>query len=198
MKTILSAAAALLVASSFASAAISSFTSNVTQLFSPPVADFPALVGPFAQAWDEQQNRSGTVFADHIGPGNNTFPSPGILTGTFDSHFIHWSNVPGFQITGQVNFNNPVIAVAWGDNFLNLTDGAWGDPATLYPTGNVGRGINPAAVVVVFGNSVNFEYHGVTGAIEIEQMRVWTLVPAPGACSFAALGGLAALRRKRR
>jgi len=198
MKTASLSVAAVLFTASLASAAITSTFGGVTQIAPPAIADFPFLLGPVAQAWDEQPSVTGTIFADHIGPGNNSSPTPGVLTGTYASHFIHWSSLPLPQVLGQVNFSNPVVAVAWGDTFLDLTDGTWGAGPTAYPTGSPFRGINSGALVSVFGNSVRFEFHGVTGAIDIEQMRVWTAVPTPGAFSLAGLGGLAALRRKRR
>jgi len=199
MKTTLATLTVLLAAAPFGSAAITSTLGGCVQISPPAVADFPTLNGPFAQCWDEQQNRTGVVQADLISiPGSNSFPVPGVLFGTCDSHFIHWTASSVQQVSGTVFFNNPVVAVAWGDNFLDLTDGAWGAGGTIYPTGQIGRGINAAALVSAAGNMVHFQYTGVSGAIEIEQLRVWTQVPTPGGCSVAAIGGLAALRRKRR
>ena len=189
---------ALVAAAPLANAAITSTFGACTQIAPPAVADFPFLTGPGAQAWDEQVSVTGTFFANQVGPGNNSSPTPGVVTGTYASHFIHWSSFPLPQVIGQVNFSSPVVAVAWGDSFLDLSDGTWGAGATIYPTGSAGRGINSGALVSVFGNSVRFEYHGVTGALEIEQMRVWTAVPTPGTFALAGLGSLAALRRKRR
>lgn len=199
MKNVI-AIATLLAVAPLASAAITGTFGACTQIAAPAVADFPFLVGPGAQAWNEQTNVTGTVFANlTTNPGSNSGPTPGILTGTYDSHFIHWSSIPLPQVLGAVTFSSPIVAVSWGDTTLDLTDPTWGAGGTVYPTGSAGRGINSAAIVQVIGNMLRFEYHAPTGALEIEQVRVWThSVPAPGACSLAALGGITVLRRKRR
>ena len=183
-----------------AGAAITSTFGGCTQIAPPPMADFPFLVGPNAQCWDEQVNVTGTIFADlTTNPGSNSLPTPGVLIGMYDSHFIHWTGVPNPQVIGGVIFSAPIAAVAWGDTFLDLTDATWGAGGTAYPTGAAGRGITAAALVSVTGNMLRFEYTGLPGAIEIEQLRVWThSVPAPGACSLGAMAGIAALRRRRR
>jgi len=200
-KTLSLLALALAAAAPLANAAISSTFGACAQIAPPTVANFPALSSPIGEAWNEQVNVTGLIFADlATNPGNSGGPTPGVLTGMYDSHFIHYSSLPPGVAIGGVIFSGPIVAVAWNDNTLDLTDATWGAGGTIYPTGQVGRGVNTSSGgVSVFGNMLRFNFLNQTGAVDIEQIRVWTQsVPAPGACSLAALGGLAALRRKRR
>ena len=199
MKTLialsLTAAAAI---SSLASGSITGTLGAATQISPPIVADVPFLMGPNVQVWDEQQNRTGLVFADlTTNAGNSAFPTPGVLTGNFDSHFIHFTGGSAGFASGTVFFSNTIAAVAWNDSNLDLTDATWGALGTTYPTGQVFRGMNTNGFLSVSGNAIHFNFNALNPAFEIEQVRVWTLVPAPGACSLAAIGGLLAFRRRR-
>lgn len=191
----------LAVAASFASLASGSISGTfgaATQIVPPSVADFPTLMGPSVQVWNEQQNRTGTVFADlTTNAGNSTFPTPGVLTGAFDSHFIHFTGgFPG-TASGGVLFNSNIVAVAWGDNNLDLTDANWGAFGTSYPTTQVFRGMNGNGFLSISGGTLTFNFNAINIFHEIEQVRVWTLVPAPGACSLAVIGALVACKRRR-
>ncbi len=198
MKTIFSLLA-LAGTSQFAAAAITSTFGACTQIAPPAIADFPFLNAPIAEAWDEVASGSGVVFADlTTNPGNNGSPTPGVLSGTYDSHFIHFTAMTPGTAVGGVIFSGQIVAVAWNDTTLDLTDGAWGAFGTLYPTGQIGRGINSAAQVSVFNNMLRFDFQNATGAIEIEQVRVWTVpVPAPGVLSLAGIGSVMILKRRR-
>lgn len=198
--TLALATTAFICATSPATAGISTTFGGCVQIAPPTVANFPTLLGPVAQCWNEQQNLTGVIQADLISiPGSNSLPVPGTLVGTYDCHFIHFTSSSQPNVFGGVTFLTPIVAVAWGDTMLDNTDGVWGATGTTYPTGTLGRGINAAAIVSAAGNTVNFQFAGLPGFLEIEQLRVWTVaVPAPGSCSLAAIGGLAALRRKRR
>lgn len=200
MKKII-ALVALAAAAPLANAAITSTFGACVQIAPPTIANFPNLSSPIAEAWNEQTNVTGTIFADlTTNPGNSGSPTPGVLTGMFDSHFIHYSSLPPGNVIGGAFFSSNIVAVAWNDTTLDLTDATWGAGGTIYPTGQIGRGVNTASGgVSVFGNMLRFNFLNQTGAIDIEQVRVWThSVPAPGACSLAALAGVTALRRKRR
>lgn len=191
-------------AAGVAGAAITSVTGQGVQISPPVLADFPVLTGPLADAWDEQVNvtaPSGGVQVDMlVGGGFMTSGAPtgGVLTAIYDSHFVHFTAGPnGFQAVGSVTFNAPIEAVIFSDLFLDLSDGIFGAGGTTYPTGQFGRGINPGTFLIASGNVLQFDFLGIPGAIEIEQVRVLTRVPTPGSVALGALGVLTALRRKR-
>ncbi|MGD9692191.1 MAG: hypothetical protein AB7G17_12205 [Phycisphaerales bacterium] len=191
-------------ATGVAGAAITSVAGQGAQISPPVLADWPVLTGPLADAWDEQTNvtaPSGGVQVDMlVGGGFMTSGAPtgGVLTAIYDSHFVHFTAGPlGFQALGSVTFNAPIEAVIFSDLFLDLSDGIFGAGGTTYPTGQIGRGINPGSFLIANGNVLQFDFVGIPGAIEIEQVRVLTRVPTPGAVALGALGVLTALRRKR-
>lgn len=201
MKTTLIATGIALSMAAASQGAIVSVLGQVTQIAPPTNANFPTLLGPLAQTWDEQQNVpvSAGLFADiTANPGSSGSPTPGLVAGIFNSHFIHFSSVPapGFA-SGQVTFDGPIVAVMFNDATLDLSDGL-GAFGTTYPTGLVGRGLGGQSNVVVLGNTIRFNLFGsATGALDIEQVRVLTHpVPAPGALALAATG-LVMIRRRR-
>ncbi len=158
-------------------------------------------MGPLAQVWNEQQGQTGVVFADlTTNPGNSGAPTPGAnLFGTFDSHFIHFTGGSAGLAVGTVTFSGPIVMVAWSDQNLDITDGTWGAGGTVYPTGQIGRGMNANGWIWVAGNTLHFDFNAINPAFEIEQVRVWTTpVPAPSTFSLACLGGLMGLHRRRR
>lgn len=199
----LSAIVLSLTAAAAANASIVSTTGQVVQVGNPPVANFPNIVSPIAWAWDEQQgvNVATGVFADiTTNPGNSTTPSPGLVFGTYNSHFIHWSALPPGSISGTVTFDGPIAAVIYGDTFLDLSDATFGALGTAYPTGLFARGLNTfGGNVSVLANTISFNFGSSTaGNVELEQVRVLTRqVPAPGAAALLGLGGLVMARRRR-
>ena len=201
MKTNLFVAAVSLSLVGASQAAIVSVTGSVTQIAPPPIANFPTLVGALAQCWDETQNvkNSAGVLADiTTNPGSSFTPTPGLVFGTFNSHFLHFSNVPAPAFaSGTITFDGPIVAVMFRDVTLDLSDGL-GALGTVYPTGQVGRGLNGQSNVSVLGNTLTFNLFGAaTGALDIEQVRVLTHpVPAPGALALAG-AGLVLVRRRR-
>ncbi|MFA6046823.1 MAG: hypothetical protein WC718_17710 [Phycisphaerales bacterium] len=201
MKTTLIATGIALSLAAASQGAIVSVVGQGVQIAPPTNANFPTLLGPLAQCWDEQQNVaiSAGVFADiTTNPGSSLTPTPGVVVGTFNSHFLHFTGVPapGFA-AGAITFDGPIVAVMFNDTTLDLSDylGAIG---TTYPTGQVGRGLNGQSFVTVLGNTLRFNLFGSTaGAIDIEQVRVLTHpVPAPGALALAG-SGLLMFRRRR-
>src|ERR1041384_484677 len=107
MKTSLAIVSVLALAAA-AQGAITATGGAATQIAPPPVANFPALIGPITFAWDEQQNRtitSGLLADMTVNPSSSTGPSPGLVTGPVDSHFIHFSHVPSISAVGDVWFN---------------------------------------------------------------------------------------------
>lgn len=198
--TIVAAALATLAAAS-AHAAIVGTTGVAMQIGNPPIANFPPLTGPNAFCWDEQQNVlvSAGAFADlTVNPGNSGSPTPGLVIGTFDSHFVHWADFSGVNGTGTITFSGNIEAVMFNDIPLDLSDPTFGALGTAYPTGQALRGLNAQSFLSISGNTLAFNFMPFPGAIEIEQVRVLTRpVPAPGAAALAGLGGLLVFRRRR-
>lgn len=199
MKIMFAAVSALSLAAS-AQGMITGFSATVTQLFTPPVANFPSLTGSNAFAWDEQQNLAVTgVFNDMtLNPSTSTTPTPGVVTGIVDSHFIHFSHVPSIVVLGSVTFQDPIVGVMFNDTLLDNTDALLGDPGTLYPTGQPFRGMTGGFISII-GNTINFDFLSIQpGTVEITQVRVLTQpIPAPGAAALAGVGALLIARRRR-
>lgn len=200
----LPALAALALSGSHASAAITSVTGNTTWLGSPPAAcGFGQLTGINAYTWDEQLNVSGAFFADMTNnPGSSASPIPGVIGGSFDSHFIHFDGIPGvIGASGTVTFNGPIIGVIFYATSLDNTDAPLGAFGTVYPTGYPFRGINTTmpSSCSILGNTITFSLANISPVGEVAQIRVLThSVPAPGAPAALALAGLLVARRRRR
>lgn len=199
MKHTLAAACSLSLAS-VAGAAITGTAGMVTFGAPPPIADFPPLIGPNAQAWDEQQNIivPPLMCEMTVNPSNSTTLTPGPVAGLVNSHFIHFTHVPSMSATGDVFFSDPIVGVIFRDLSLDMSDGPAGALGTIYPTGTMFRGMN-AGTIFISGNTLHFDFiNQVPGITEITQVRVLTRpVPAPGAAALAGMGGLLALRRRR-
>ncbi len=169
----------------------------------PAIANFPTLTGPLVDAWDEQQNvtlpASGVLVDMFVNGGSMTSssPTPGLVTGVVDSHFLHLTNGPLPFVAGSVTFSGVILGVIYSDLWLDLSDflGAGG---TAYPTTVALRGMNTSGFLSASGNTLQFQFQAQVGAIEIEQVRVLTQpVPAAGGVWLGALGMLAGLRRRR-
>ncbi|CAG0968386.1 hypothetical protein PHYC_01107 [Phycisphaerales bacterium] len=202
MKTATLFAALASVAFAAASQAVIVGTTGVAlQIGNPPIANFPPLTGTNAFCWNEQQNVlvSAGAFADlTVNPGNSGSPTPGLVVGIFDSHFIHWADFSGVNGTGTISFSGNIEAVMFNDIPLDLSDPTFGAIGTTYPTGQALRGLNAQSFLSISGNTLAFNFMPFPGAIEIEQVRVLTRpVPAPGAAALACLGGLMLYRRRR-
>jgi len=181
-----------------ASAAITGTSGGVLQI-SPPTSCLPgALVGLNAFCWDEQANRGFVGAADMINnPANVGTAIPGAIGGVYDSHFIHFEGVPGIiGVGGTVTFNNPIVAVMFKQPNLDGSDGL-GAFGTLYPTGYPPRGVAAASFFSINANVLTFQLTSTSITADIEQIRVLTQVPAPGAAAVLGLGGVFAARRRR-
>lgn len=193
------AAAAFLAAPALAT--ISSTGLQCTQIAPPPIANFPVLFSNNAEAWDEQQNVITTgIMADMtVNPSNSGTPTPGVVTGLVNSHFVHFTHGTVPTVSGDIWFNEPIVGVIFNDTLLDNSD--WiGSGGTTYPTGQVGRGVNMAfgANIMINGNYMHFTLTDFSPVIEISQIRVLTRpIPAPGAAALAGLGGLMVFRRRR-
>lgn len=193
----------LAIVAGAASAAVSGVTGQGQLIAPPPVANFPGLTGPLADVWNEQTNvtlpASGILVDMLVNGGfmSSNAPTPGVVTGAVDSHFIHFTAGSVSQAAGQVTFSAPILAVIYSDVWLDQSDflGAFG---TTYPTGQPFRGMNNLGIVVANGNVLDFNFADFSGAVEVEQVRVLTrAIPAPGAAALAAVGGLMMARRRR-
>lgn len=185
-----------------ASAAITSTSGGVTQI-GPPAACGPGQLTSLFQAfaWDEQQNvtTTGVICDETQNPGGSAAPTFGVLTGVYDSHFIHFQGIPINNAAGSVTFNGFIVGVMWNNIFLDISDGQSGALGTIYPTGYPFRGILApnATSVVVNANVLNFNFQNFFTPNDLAQIRVFTQVPAPGACGLLAAGGFLAARRRR-
>lgn len=200
--TVLSALTALAGSSH---GAITGATGMANWLVTPPVSALPgALPGLPAYCWDEQTNVNYSALSVNINAnGFYTGGTPYLATvsGTFDSHFIHFDASSGVaNAQGQVTFSGNVVAVIYDNVLLDLTDASLGNPSTVYPTTNPQRSsslILGNSSVGVFGNLVRFDLW-ITPANYMSELRVLThSVPTPGSMALLGLGGLTCLRRRR-
>lgn len=197
------AAMAVAFLSGTARAAITGVTGQTTWLGSPPVAcGFGQLAGFTSFAWDEQQGVTlATLAVDMVNnPGASGGAIPGSLAGTFDSHFLHYENVPGVvAAAGSVTFSGQIVGVIFSATLLDGTDALLGAPGTAYPTLYPLRGLNNTSSFTISGNTLNYQFVAFGTAPDVVQVRVITrAVPAPGAAGLALSAGLLAARRRRK
>lgn len=196
--TIVSASTLILAATS-AHAAITGTTGSALQIGPPPACVPGALTGATAFAWDEATNRGFAGLADMINnPASNGTAIPGFIGGVFDSHFIHFEGIPGIiGVGGTVSFNNPIVAVMFLQPNLDASDAPLGAFGTVYPTGLPFRGVTATSFFSIAGNTLTFQLSSTALPNDVEQIRVLTQVPAPGAAALLGMGGLLAARRRR-
>lgn len=207
MKT-LSTIVALSLSAAAANAAITGNTGMTTYLAVPPVnAQQFNLTGATAYCWNEQNNvNSSATVVNLTTPGTYTGPGAnlGVVSGLFESHFIHFdpSPTPG-GVGGSVTFSAAIRAVIYDENLLSISDGPFGAGGTTYDTGNFMRSTNGNAlggnVVTFAGNTINFQLGVFPGQVNrMVEVRVLTdVVPTPGTGGLALAGGLLAMRRRR-
>lgn len=177
--------------------------SGMTQLISPPGACGPGQLAGFdAHAWNEKQGVALNLSVDMVNnPGTSSSPVAGTVNGVYDSHFIHYENIPGVvSAAGTVVFSQPIVAVIFTASLLDVSDSPAGSPSTIYPTTYPFRGIatTPPSTFSINVNTLTFNFNTFSPATELVQVRVLTLVPAPGAGVALMGAGLLGLGRRRR
>ncbi|MBX3390816.1 MAG: hypothetical protein KF691_15310 [Phycisphaeraceae bacterium] len=204
MKNLTAALCAMIGLCGAANAAITGVTGQTTWLGSPPASCVPlALTGFNAYAWDEQQNITLATLAVDMtnNPGTSAFMIPGLLGGTFDSHFIHFEGIPGvISAQGTVTFATNIVGVIVKPLTLDNSDATCGSFGTVYPTTYPFRGINTTipSFFSINANTITFNLAALSAVGEVAQIRVITdAVPAPGACALLGMGGMIAARRRR-
>jgi len=187
-----------------AQAAITGTTGMAVNIGPAPVsAVFGNTTPGVVWAWDEQQNRGvlGLPCDLTVNPGNSGSPTLGAVSGLIDSHFLHFNDFNSFAV-GTVTFNNPIIGVAYQNNFLDVSDPVVGSFGTIYPTLDPWRGMNSitpgASFISILGNTITFNLSVNAGAPDFDQVRVYTMVPTPGSAAMLAAGGLLVARRRRK
>ena len=119
-----------------------------------------------------------------------------------DSHIIHNEPIPGgpsndLQFT--VTFSSPIIALIYQNTKLDYSDASLGNATTAYPFGVANRGFSTAFSSLDTVRLTSPYTVSLTIGAAIDQIRVLTVAtPAPGPGATLALGGLVALRRRRR
>jgi len=200
-RTLVLSLSALALSSSYASAAIIGVAGSCIQISPPATATAGSLAAAKAFAWNEQTNITvGTgIFCDETqNPGGSVTPIPGILTGTFDSHMIHFEGIPGLTgVSGSVAFSQPIVGVIFQTTSLNNTDVSCGAPSTVYPTLYPLRQFGTSFFSLT-GNTLTFQLNNIGSAPLLVEVRVLThSVPAPGSLALLGMGGTLAFRRRR-
>jgi hypothetical protein len=198
----------LSLAAANAQAAITGNSGMTTFLATPPVnAQQFALTGITAYCWNEQSNvNSSATVVNLTAPGTYTGPGAnvGVVSGLFESHFIHFDPGAAFGgVGGSVSFSSAIRAVIYDENLLTISDAPFGAGGTTYDTGNPFRSTNGNAlggnVVTYAGNTINFQLGVFPGQVNrMVEIRVLTdVVPTPGTGALALAAALGATRRRR-
>ncbi len=201
------AAAVLTAAAGSSNAAITAVGGSTTWLLTPPTSAMPgALAGGTAYAWNEQTgvtvSNLNVNIVGNTGVYTGNTPNFGTLTGTFDSHFIHFDNASGINfVAGSVTFSQRIVAVIYQDVFLDLSDATFGSFGTTYPTSMPFRSFGPAlgaTVVALSPYTINFNIFANAAQYRLEEFRVITeTVPTPGSLALLGMGGVMVGRRRR-
>lgn len=119
-----------------------------------------------------------------------------------DVYFIHFDPVKNLvNLLGSITFDQDILGVIVLNESLDATDRMLGFPGTAYPTGLNNRGLDFGGVYSDFITlsedrrtiSINWQ-----ATRRVDQIRIITAIPAPGALVLLGLAGLAGTTRRRR
>lgn len=119
-----------------------------------------------------------------------------------DIYFVHFDPVSGLvNLLGSITFDQDILGVIVLNDSLNATDRTLGFPQTAYPTGLNNRGLDFGGIYSDFITlsenrrtiSINWQ-----ATRRVDQIRIITAIPAPGALVLLGLAGLAGTTRRRR
>lgn len=122
--------------------------------------------------------------------------------GWVNSHIIHNDDTglaSAGDHSGTVTFAEPIVALIYTQDWLDMSDAALGNPATTYPFGVGNRGFTQAnsgldTVLVTDPYTV-----WLTMGASIDQIRVLTAgVPSPGSAALLCLSASLLTARRRR
>lgn len=212
------ALAATLTQPAFASTVVGT-TGSITQIAAPADVNdnvFESDTSIFL--FEEQKGVTGIsqaspLLVDDV-PGGAVEPDQ-IAGVPVDSYFLHFdpvgiSGTDIMNLTGTVTFSTPILGLIWGGvpcvncppttEYLDSSD--WlGNPATVYPTGGLGRGleVEDFYISLTTQDFVSVSPDGYTLILDLsaqplrfDQIRVLTAVPVPAAV-WLMLSGVAAL-----
>jgi hypothetical protein len=218
--------AACAVATAFgppsAQAAVISVSAGSAQIVVPPLGtnlNNGNFTNPLVRAFNERQGVSVAglgvntlVSAVPAGDFVNAKGPAGSLTGTFNSHMLHFDRVgdgpfdtidvlPG-PADGFVTFDNPIAGLIFLDATLSGTDGLFGLGGLIYPTGGgaTARGLEGEDLIWLSADRRTLFYDWrIAGPFD--SIRVLTNTPEPTSVLVFAgltLAGGAVLRRRMR
>lgn len=198
----MAAATAIAVGSTASLGVITGVSGSTTWPFGPPASCVPgALTGPTVYAWDEQQGvTTSGVFVDMVNnPGSSGGAISGVISGTFDSHFLHLEDYSGAgPFNGTATFSGVIIGVIFVNTTLDSTDASFGWGGTTYPTGYPFRGLSSQSSFSISGNTIKFSLFALSPVPEVVQIRVLTHpIPAPGGLAALGMSGILFARRRR-
>lgn len=187
-----------------ASGAIVSTTGPV--VVGVPSGYLPSLSSARFYAWNERTNIAITHVVDTTSnPDVSPFSGSPVYSGVVNSHYIHmstWYAVPGNPVsrTCSITFDQPIVAViAPMALWMQQTDAACSvTPGQYYPGFERGFDTSFDSVIINFKtitltvNAVSLGFYD-----PVQEVRVWTAVPGPGAGGILALAPLMAGRRRR-
>lgn len=217
--------------STSAQAGIVSVTAGSAEIVVPPAGtnlNDDQYRSNLVRAFNEQaqvtvSNLQVDTLVSLLAPGSFTLAgygpvgTPGSISGTFQSHLLHFdprndgptidqiTSGPFAAADGAVTFDAPIVALIFSQSRLDATDAIFGLSGILYPSGSGGNArdleqhnAQSDRIWLSADRQTLFYNWQVPGALD--QVRVITAIPEPSALILAGLGlaGLACGQRYRR